>query len=86
MRQNQLQKLFSGWSRCLLLLGVLALTSLMSARAEMIDPASEDYAITAVDTLAPYPREYIIDREGRIAYTASNIDTEAMAAVLDELL
>lgn len=42
-----------------------------------------DYYINDPNSFAPYPREYIIDPTGTIIYTSSNVDIEAMQAVLD---
>ena len=44
------------------------------------------YRINDADGFAPYPREFVIDRDGRIAYAAATIDPPALAAVLDSLL
>ena len=55
----------------------------------LLDPSAQvyqDYFIAAPDAAAPYPREFIIDANGNVAYTASDVDIDAMAAVLDELL
>jgi len=46
----------------------------------------DDYRISDSDGFAPYPREYIIDRDGTIAYAAATVDVAAMTAVLDALL
>lgn len=36
--------------------------------------------------LSPYPLDYVIDPEGRVAYFGTEYDPEAMIAVIDELL
>lgn len=46
----------------------------------------DDYRIFDPDAFAPYPREYIIDRDGTVLYTDSTIDVAAIAAVLDAAL
>ncbi len=45
-----------------------------------------DYRINDPDAYAPYPREYVVDRDGTIVYMDSNIDVVALNALLEELL
>ena len=55
----------------------------------LIDTNTDVYdawAISTPDIYAPYPREYVVDQEGNIAFLAADIDTEAMAEVIEELL
>lgn len=42
-----------------------------------------DYYINDPDAFSPYPREYIIGKDGKIAYLSSNIDIPAMQAVIE---
>ena len=44
----------------------------------------DDYYINDPSAFAPYPREYIIDPSGTIIYTSSNVDIDAIQAVLDQ--
>ena len=44
------------------------------------------YRITDSDGFAPYPREFIVDRDGTVLYAAATIDAAAMAEVLDAAL
>lgn len=55
----------------------------------LLDPSAATYMDwwTAPGTLtAPYPREYIIDRDGTVAYVATDLDVPAIEAVLEDLL
>ena len=45
-----------------------------------------DYEITVPGGFAPYPREYLIDRDGTVLYASPNIDTDAIATVLEQHL
>jgi peroxiredoxin len=45
-----------------------------------------DYDFDDPDQYSPYPREFIVDQDGNIAYLDSDIDVEALEAVLEELL
>lgn len=46
----------------------------------------EEWRMADADGFAPYPREFIVDRDGTIAYAAATIDPVALAEVLDDLL
>ena len=43
----------------------------------------DDYRIESEEGFAPYPREYIIGRDGTLLYLAADIDVPAMQAILD---
>jgi peroxiredoxin len=43
----------------------------------------DDYRIEFEEGFAPYPREYIIGRDGTLLYLAADIDVPAMQAILD---
>ena len=45
-----------------------------------------DYRIDPGAGFAPYPREYIIDRDGTLLYLAADVDVPAMQAILDDKL
>jgi peroxiredoxin len=43
----------------------------------------DDYFLSDPDAFAPYPREFIVDRDGVIIYADATIDVDAISAVLD---
>ena len=45
-----------------------------------------DYRITTGDHFAPYPREYIIDRDGLLLYAEPTIDVAAMPPIIEAAL
>ena len=53
---------------------------------DQTDDTYNDYAITDPDAFSPYPREFIIDKNGVIIYASSNIDIPAMKAVIESAL
>jgi len=43
----------------------------------------QQYNFQVAEGWAPYPREYIIDRQGIVIYTSPTIDAAAISAVLE---
>ncbi len=60
----------------------LTMTTLVDYDVRLYD----DYRLSETTAFAPYPREFIVDRDGTIAYAAATLDPAALAEVLDELL
>jgi len=55
----------------------------------LFDPSPNtynDYYIEVADAFSPYPRQFIIDKDGNIAYASSNIDIPAMTDVIQALI
>jgi hypothetical protein len=53
----------------------------------LIDPSSGVYNSWRVpDPTAPYPQDYIIDQQGRVAYWNDQYDPQAVIATIDRLL
>ncbi|MFK7931652.1 MAG: TlpA family protein disulfide reductase [Myxococcota bacterium] len=57
----------------------LTMTVLVDYDATLYD----DYDFTDPDAFAPYPREIIIGRDGRVAYLRGTLDVESMKAVIE---
>ena len=53
---------------------------------DQTDDTYNDYSINDPDAFSPYPREFIIDKDGTILYASSNIDIPAMKAVIEGAL
>jgi peroxiredoxin len=52
----------------------------------LFDSSSEtyyDYYINDPDAFSPYPREFVISKEGIIQYASSNVDVPALQAVIE---
>ena len=45
-----------------------------------------EWKITDPDSYAPYPREYLIDRQGNISYISSDIEVDDMRAAIEAAL
>ena len=53
----------------------------------LIDPSSSVYNSWRVpDPTAPYPQDYIIDQQGRVAYWNDQFDPQDVIATIDRLL
>ena len=55
----------------------------------LIDNSGEVYQAWKFDDptrYAPYPLEFVIDRNGKIAYMSSNINVEEISAVIESLV
>lgn len=46
----------------------------------------DQYRFDDPDSFAPYPREIIIGKDGRVAYVKGTLDLEAMEAVIEQEL
>lgn len=53
----------------------------------LIDPSSSVYGAWRVpDPTAPYPQDYVLDQQGRVAYWNDQFDPQEVMAVIDRLL
>ena len=51
------------------------------------DPGSQQYNIYRVpNPEAPYPQDYLIDQEGRVAYWSDEYDPQELIRIIDSLL
>ena len=58
----------------------------MTVLADWEGDVYRDWDIDDPDSYAPYPREFIIDKQGNVAYIDSNIDVEALNATIEAAL
>jgi len=55
----------------------------------LLDDTSDtyyDYYIESPDAFSPYPREFVIGKDGRIVFAASNIDIPAIQTAVESAL
>jgi len=62
---------------------VQAMGLTMPVLADWDGSTYNDWMVDAPDTPAPYPREFIVDRDGIVIYVAVDIEIDAIEAVLD---
>ena len=45
-----------------------------------------DWSDPDLDAFAMYPRNFVIDRQGKLAYASSRVDTEGLIAAIEGAL
>lgn len=58
----------------------------MTVLADWDGAVYEAWALNDPDAYAPYPREYVLGRDGRLVYVDTNIDVDALTAAIEAAL